>query len=162
MPKTKGKKPATGGLKKKGKKSVAGCKKPIKTGLVSTYKTLLKQKGDGTVHRDHIPSAAALKRRGERLANRKLTTSEKRRITERAIAITLSAPVHKSGRTYGGKNTKKQIDSDSKDLPKAAKQDIEVYKKQGVSKALLKTMQTSMLMTQKQYDKIIMDAVNDK
>jgi len=129
-------------------------------GVVSTYGDLLKTKGDGTVDRDHIPSSKALEKRAAKLAGRKLTSAEKRRVKNSGKAITLPKPVHKSGRTFGGKNTDTQTTADASGLSKAAKADVDAYRQQGVDAPTLKKMD-GMVMTDAEYDKMLLNAVND-
>jgi hypothetical protein len=94
--------------------------KKLEVGSVDTYGNAKKKTGDGTVDRDHQPSKAALLKRAENLAGRKLTTVEKNAITNNAFSINLPKGVHKSGRTYGPKNTPALINADANDLANAA------------------------------------------
>jgi len=139
-------------------KTVNACK--LTEGVVSTYGDLLKTRGDGSMDRDHIPSYKSGETRATFLAGRKLTPAEKGRVKRRMKAIVLKKAVHKSGRTYGGKNTPAQTSSDAQDLQQAALDDINAYKAQGVDATTISTMQ-GMVMTNPQYDKMLMNAVND-
>ena len=153
-PKKVSKKPSLKKIPPKTKGSFSKCKKPkLKTGVIASYGELLNKKGDGTSDRDHIPSNGALQKRAERLKGKKLSKTEKSRVKRRANAIVLPKPVHKIGRTYGGKNTAKQRDMDADDLSLAAKRDIQKYEKSGqVPQQTLNKMTNTMVMDNAQYD----------
>lgn len=89
---------------------------------VDSFKNLKSRErvGDNLEH-DHIPSFAALKKAKENELGRKLTPLEARRLRNDSIAVEVSSDIHKESRTYAGKNTKNQIDIDSKDLCQASK-----------------------------------------
>jgi len=93
-------------------------------GAVSSYGEANKKTDDGTVHRDHQPSKAALKARAEELAGRRLSPAEDRRIENAGISVNVPDNVHRAGPTYGGKNAK-LIQSDKNDLAGAATRDAD-------------------------------------
>ena len=135
-------------------------KAALKTGDLGSYRKLLRQTGDGTKDRDHIPSNAALQAAAATLAKRKLTKPEKDRVKKAGQAIVIPKTLHKAGRTYGGKNTKAQSSGYATDLAKAAKNDIEAYKKSGADKSILKLMK-KMPKSNAEYDQMLLDAIND-
>jgi filamentous hemagglutinin len=149
------KQPSTKGVSKASSNATAKCKPPaLKIGIIATYGELQKTKGDGTVDRDHIPSYKALETRAASLKKKPLTKGEKAKIKRAGQAINLPKPQHKRGRTYGGKNTKAQTESDAKDLAEAAKMDIETYENDGVSTSLLAEMK-KMPKTNQDYDDML-------
>jgi hypothetical protein len=108
-------------------------------GKFGKHKDNKKLSKKGELNSDHVPSGAALKKAYiEQLEQAGVLKDLQRSgkldsVLERMYneAPTISTPedVHKEGRTYGGKNTKKQSDADSKDLNGAAKKDTEAAKK---------------------------------
>ena len=100
-------------------------KEPLEKYKVEDYKGSKKKAGDGSVHRDHQPSKAALKRRAEEIKGDRLTPEESRRIEENAKTVTVQDDVHRAGPTYGGKNTPERIDADACDLAGAACRDAD-------------------------------------
>ncbi len=97
-------------------------KPPLKKGEVDEYGNLQKKTGDGTIHRDHQPSKAALQKRAEKLKGSPLTKAEIKRINKEATAVNVPEDIHRAGPTYGGKN-KELIEPDSNDLAGATKRD---------------------------------------
>lgn len=95
----------------------------LEIGWVDQYGVQKKVTGDGTVARDHQPSKAALIRRAEQLKGEPLTQSEKNRIVNEAISVTVPNSVHVAGPTNAGKNTKELIEKDASDLQAAQKRD---------------------------------------
>ncbi|EPC4340515.1 hemagglutinin repeat-containing protein [Acinetobacter baumannii] len=95
----------------------------LEIGWVDQYGVQKKVTGDGTVARDHQPSKAALIRRAEQLKGEPLTQSEKNRIVNEAISVTVPNSVHVAGPTNAGKNTKELIEKDANDLQAAQKRD---------------------------------------
>ncbi|MGP3305026.1 ESPR-type extended signal peptide-containing protein [Acinetobacter baumannii] len=95
----------------------------LEIGWVDQYGVQKKVTGDGTVARDHQPSKAALIRRAEQLKGEPLTQSEKNRIVNEAISVTVPNSVHVAGPTNAGKNTKELIEKDASDLRAAQKRD---------------------------------------
>lgn len=135
--------------------AVAVCKKAsLVTGTIADYGELQKTTGDGTSDRDHIPSYKALEKRAIMLYGGALSSTQKGRIKRAGIAIVLPKGIHKSGRTYGGKNNAAQTSSDAADLPTAAALDIQFYQTAGVSAPLLALMQT-MPKTTAEYDALL-------
>jgi filamentous hemagglutinin len=101
---------------------VKNTKPPLKKGEVDEYGNLQKKTGDGTIHRDHQPSKAALLKRAEKLKGSPLTKGEIKRINKEATAVNVPEDIHRAGPTYGGKN-KDLIEPDSNDLAGATKRD---------------------------------------
>lgn len=99
-----------------------GRNKTLKKGEVDEYGNLKKKTGDGTIHRDHQPSKAALLKRAEKLKGSPLTKGEIKRINKEATAVNVPEDIHRAGPTYGGKN-KDLIEPDSNDLAGATKRD---------------------------------------
>ena len=81
--------------------------------------------GDQLEH-DHIPSEKAILLFMERKKNRVFTSKEKQKIKKNAITVTIPEKLHKSGRTYRGKNNLLK-DLDSQDLFVAFFQDYAVH-----------------------------------
>lgn len=97
----------------------------LEVGKLETYKDSKNVTGDGSIHRDHQPSKAALLRRAEELKGSPLTPSEVKRIENNALTVTVPAGVHKAGPTYGSKNTRERQETDANDLNKAASRDAD-------------------------------------
>lgn len=97
----------------------------LEVGKLETYKDSKNVTGDGSIHRDHQPSKAALLRRAEELKGSPLTPSEIKRIENNALTVTVPAGVHKAGPTYGSKNTRERQETDANDLNKAASRDAD-------------------------------------
>lgn len=94
-------------------------------GNVDEYGRLLEQAGDGSIHRDHIPSKAALLSRAEALKGEPLSPTERTRIINSAEAVAVPAEVHRAGPTYGGRNSPAQIERDMADLAGARQRDAD-------------------------------------
>jgi len=94
------------------------------------YKDLNKEADayDG-MHHDHWPSAAAVIRAKERELGITLPMKIKREIIKNTNAIVITEELHQASRTWGGKNSKAQIEIDSYDLAKAAARDAAVFKR---------------------------------
>jgi hypothetical protein len=99
----------------------SGAVKPFEAGTFKDLKAR-SQPGDG-LDIDHQPSKAAQIRAAEKAFGRKLTPAEKKEIIDNGPAVAVPEAVHRVGPTYGGKNTAKQIEADSKDLAGAARRD---------------------------------------
>ncbi len=97
---------------------------PVEALDVGSYAELRRRalRGDALEH-DHIPSAAALIRARERALRRELRPEEVRDLYNNASTIELPSSVHRSTRTYGGRNTPEQIRGDAADLSAAANRD---------------------------------------
>ncbi len=89
----------------------------LDVGNVDSFGSLLLRTGDGSVHRDHIPSKAALLERAEVLKDARLSPTERNRIISESEAVTVPAEVHRLGPSYG--QTRSQIQSDAADLAQA-------------------------------------------
>ncbi|EKM0669170.1 hypothetical protein RBA25_003552 [Cronobacter turicensis] len=66
----------------------------------------------------------ALRRTEEIKLRRKLTPADDKAIYQNATAVEVPKDIHRSGPTYGGKNTKDQIETDALDLCSAVSRDI--------------------------------------
>jgi hypothetical protein len=106
-----------------GSKGVPSTKDQLEVGQVETYQDSKRITGDGSIHRDHQPSKAALIRRAEEIKGEPLTPAEIKRIENNATIVTVPDDVHRAGPTYGGKNTRMQQETDAKDLQAAATRD---------------------------------------
>jgi hypothetical protein len=95
----------------------------LEVGVVDEYGIAKAQTGDGSIHRDHQPSKAALIARAEELKGDALTPAERNRIINGGMTVNVPANVHRAGPTYGGKNTAALINSDKSDLASAAARD---------------------------------------
>jgi hypothetical protein len=93
----------------------------LTVGAVDEYGRLLEQTGDGSVHRDHMPSKGALLARAEQLKGEPLSPTERQRIINGAEAVNVPAEVHREGPTYG--QSRAQIESDMADLAAARQRD---------------------------------------
>ncbi|WP_336287218.1 hypothetical protein [Cronobacter dublinensis] len=115
---------------------------------VDSFKSLKSQEvvGDGLEH-DHIPSMGALRRAEEIKLGRKLTPAEDKALYQNATAVEVPKDVHRSGPTYGGKNTKEQIEMDALDLCSAVCRDTTALRKNMVSRG---------------YDPVLVDEVINK
>ncbi|WP_392553604.1 hemagglutinin repeat-containing protein [Orbus wheelerorum] len=102
---------------------------------VSSYRELKKGSvvGDGLEH-DHIPSFAALKTNKEKELGRKLSEAEKKQLYNEATAVEVPKDVHQAGPTYGGKNTKEQIQKDAVDLCGAVCRDTDALRQNMIQK----------------------------
>jgi RHS repeat-associated protein len=79
--------------------------------------------GDGLTP-DHIPSFAAIRANVERQLGRPLTAAEARALRDQTNAMVIRTQTHRQGsRTYGGRNTPAQIQTDSLDLQAAFQAD---------------------------------------
>lgn len=79
---------------------------------------------------DHIPSFAALRKNLEEKIGRELSDIESEQIRESGTSLLYETSLHqKYSRTYGGRNTAKQIAEDAQDLYKAAQKDMEQLRK---------------------------------
>ncbi|MDX3775808.1 hypothetical protein QE250_16980, partial [Chromatiaceae bacterium AAb-1] len=121
-------------------KDVGGGKKasassPVKELEVDSLKELKKreQVGDGLEH-DHIPSFAALKLAEENKLGRRLTPDEERVLYNNAVAVEVPRDIHQQSRTYGGRNTKLQIEQDAIDLCGAICRDTNVLRQNLLNK----------------------------
>jgi hypothetical protein len=94
----------------------------LEIGAVNTYKNAKKATGDGTIHRDHIPSKEALKQRAEEMKGRPLSKEETKRIEEESFTINVKDTVHREASTTGGGN-RILSKEDAKDLEKAVQRD---------------------------------------
>jgi hypothetical protein len=95
----------------------------LEVGVVDEYGIAKAQTGDGSIHRDHQPSKAALIARAEELKGDALTPAERNRIINGGMTVNVPANVHRAGPTYGEKNTAALINSDKSDLASAAARD---------------------------------------
>lgn len=97
---------------------------------VGKYQELKKNSdiGDGLDH-DHIPSVKAIIKSMEVRRGKEISHEEIRLIHKNANAIAVARKLHLNSRTFGGRNTKTQIDKDADDLGAAAAKDLEVFKK---------------------------------
>lgn len=100
-------------------------------GEMGTYGDQKKRTGKGKYHRDHIPSKAALKKRAQKLNRGKpLSKAQQTAIDNAGLSIVIPAAAHRQvSPTYGGRN-KPIMDTDAKDLQKAAKRDTKAMKKE--------------------------------
>ena len=95
------------------------------------YKDLNKEADayDG-MHHDHWPSAAAVIRAIELERKEKVSLEERKIIQKNTNAIAITEELHiKYSRTWGGRNTKEQIEMDARDLGAAATKDAETFRK---------------------------------
>ncbi|NHV11397.1 filamentous hemagglutinin N-terminal domain-containing protein [Cronobacter turicensis] len=102
---------------------------------VDSFKRLKSKEvvGDGLEH-DHIPSMGALRRAEEIKLGRKLTPAEDKALYQNATAVEVPKDVHRSGPTYGGKNTKEQIEMDALDLCSAVCRDTTALRENMVAR----------------------------
>ena len=100
--------------------------KKLEVGIVSEYGQAKKVTGDGTIHRDHQPSKAALLARAEEIKGDALTSVERAQVINTGTSVNVPANVHRAGPTYGGKNTPAQINSDKSNLADAAARDADI------------------------------------
>lgn len=92
---------------------------------VSDYRNLNRRarSGDEMQH-DHIPSHAATVRALEERLGRRLTEAERRGVMNDGAAVELTDQLHALSRTYGGRNTPRQISLDAQDLAAATDRDL--------------------------------------
>ena len=84
--------------------------------------------GDG-LSPDHIPSFAAVKASVEQKIGRDLTPSEARDLRNNTNTLVIETELHQQvSRTYGGRNTQDQIQSDATNLGAAARADETAYR----------------------------------
>ncbi|EOD3493565.1 VENN motif pre-toxin domain-containing protein [Cronobacter malonaticus] len=115
---------------------------------VDSFKRLKSKEvvGEGLEH-DHIPSMGALRRTEEIKLRRKLTPVDDKAIYQNATAVEVPEDMHRSGPTYGGKNTKDQIETDALDLCSAVCRDTTTLRGN---------------MVERGYDPIVVDEVINK
>ncbi|MCC8422967.1 S-type pyocin domain-containing protein [Photorhabdus thracensis] len=102
-------------------------KPPVKLFEVDLYRNFAGRLRNGT-HADHMPSAAAVKKRLKRL-NSKLTDAQLNQLSKDVAAIIIPAEIHqKLSATYGGRNSPIQIGQDEKDLKAAVNRDFNAIK----------------------------------
>lgn len=102
---------------------------PVRELDVGTYRNLRSRavRGDRMQH-DHIPSTAAIIRARELELGRRLSRRERREIRDNAVAVELRDALHHASRTYGGRNTRAQIELDARDLRAAAERDYQTLR----------------------------------
>ncbi len=105
-------------------------------GWTAEYGEQQKITGDGSVHRDHQPSKAAIKAAIQEDIDRRVSAGEIERpsseqlkkinklIDKKATSVIVDKTVHKEGPTYGGKNSS-LIESDKNNLGAAAARDAD-------------------------------------
>ncbi|WP_166217414.1 filamentous hemagglutinin N-terminal domain-containing protein [Pseudomonas atagonensis] len=110
-------------------KGTGSSKSPVQELEVDAYKNLKAREvvRDGLEH-DHIPSYAALRTAKENELGRPLTEVESKALYQNATAVEIPRDVHIAGRTYGGKNTREQIQQDAADLCGAVCRDTNVLR----------------------------------
>ena len=97
---------------------------------VSNYSNSVKHSARDAMTPDHIPSFAAMRVHLEEKLLRPLTEKELLKLRSEGTTLLYETSLHqKFSRTYGGRNTVKQINSDSKNLFEAAKKDLEAIRK---------------------------------
>lgn len=107
---------------------------PVKPGDTGTYKELKNRKQEfgetEPLHIDHQPSFAAQKRALEKSLNRKLTPEETAKLKENTPAVASPREVHQqTSPTYGGRNSRAQIEADSDNLEQASARDKAAFDK---------------------------------
>jgi len=75
-----------------------------------------------------------LRRAEEIKLGRKLTPAEDKALYQNATAVEVPKDVHRSGPTYGGKNTKEQIETDALDLCSAVCRDTTALRENMVAR----------------------------
>jgi hypothetical protein len=154
-------------LNKKINKQSANVAKKLEIGAVDEYGVAKKQTGDGTIHRDHQPSKAALIARAEELKGDALTPAERKRIIDRGLSVNVPGNVHSAGPTYGGKNTPKLISSDKSDLTTAANRDADAMVENARrlapehTQALERAADTIKKRTNVEYDEFLLKQLDD-
>ncbi|OCQ53301.1 S-type Pyocin [Photorhabdus australis subsp. thailandensis] len=102
-------------------------KPPVKLFEVDLYRNFAGRPRNG-MHADHMPSAAAVRKRLKRL-NSKLTDAQLNQLSKDVAAIIIPAELHqKLSATYGGRNSQTQIGQDEKDLKAAVDRDFNAIK----------------------------------
>ncbi|MDR3638112.1 MAG: hypothetical protein P4L84_30180 [Isosphaeraceae bacterium] len=97
---------------------------PVSQLEVGPYQDLAARSVGGGLTPDHIPSFAAIRANVERQLGRPLTAAEARALREQTNTIVIRTQTHQQGsRTYGGRNTPAQIQTDSLDLQAAFRAD---------------------------------------
>ncbi|EPS2710253.1 hypothetical protein ACTEV4_004220 [Cronobacter turicensis] len=89
----------------------------------------------------------ALRRAEEIKLRRKLTPADDKAIYQNTTAVEVPEDMHRSGPTYGGKNTKDQIEADALDLCSAVCRDTTTLRENMVARG---------------YDPIVVDEVINK
>jgi hypothetical protein len=115
-------------------RSVATKVGPVNELEVGKYGDLAKRSvGDGLTP-DHIPSNAARRAAIERELGRELSPSEARALRDEGNCMVVSTCAHQQvSRTFGGRNTQAQIESDAADLGGGAAQDLAVWRRYLIS-----------------------------
>ena len=108
--------------------------KAVKRGDLGTFGKLKDQKktyGETEpLDMDHQPSFAAQVKAAEKALGRELTSKERANLKMNTPAIASPRGVHqKTSPTYGGRNTKRQIEEDAEDLDAAAARDKAAFDK---------------------------------
>jgi RHS repeat-associated protein len=122
-------------------------KKPnLDQGEVGSYRDQKKKAAaPRKLDRDHIPSKAAVRRKMEQQLGKKLTPQQKRNLENNLTSAAIKTKTHKKGRTHGSKNTDAQVQKDSGNLRKAAKDDLKAHrenlKKDGMTDQQIKKME---------------------
>jgi len=111
-------------------------------GWVGEYGEQKQVIGDGSVHRDHQPSKAALKEAARREIDRLFQTGEiferpnpdqlaeiYARVEREGLSVVVDREIHRAGPTYSGRNTPAQIAADAGDLASAARRDADAMVK---------------------------------
>jgi len=97
---------------------------PVSQLEVGPYGPLARRSGGDGLTPDHIPSFAAVRANVERQLGRPLTAAEARTLYDQTNTIVIRTPTHQQGsRTYGGRNTAQQIQTDSQNLQSAFQAD---------------------------------------
>ncbi|KAB2516433.1 hypothetical protein F8N49_26570, partial [Pseudomonas sp. GXM4] len=112
-----------------GVKGNEASKAPVQELEVDSYKNLKSREvvADGLEH-DHIPSFAALRTAKEAELGRPLTEVEAKSLYQNATAVEVPRDVHIAGPTYGGKNTRAQVQQDAIDLCGAVCRDTDALR----------------------------------
>ncbi|MDF1880493.1 DUF4150 domain-containing protein [Sulfurimonas sp. MAG313] len=111
---------------------VKGKGKDVECGDKGMYKDQKNPSKNG-LERDHIPSQASVAQRTADdlgIGIEELGSCIKNRLKNWAETLALPKAFHKQGRTNGPKNTKAQIEGDSKNLGDAVDEDIKAYEDQ--------------------------------
>lgn len=96
---------------------------------VSSYSKSARNSVKDKMTPDHIPSSAALNKYMEKKLGRPLTKNEAKELHQKGTTMLYETKLHQQlSRTYGGRNTKAQINADANDLYLAAKKDMDALR----------------------------------
>lgn len=108
------------------KDGAGAIKKGVKVLQSGSYGALERRSRKDGLDLDHIPSSAAVRKSRENALGRPLTAAEAKAVHKRANVIAIPASAHKESRTFKGRNTQAQINSDAANLRRAAGKDMRV------------------------------------